>query len=152
MSSMAARLSAERPSRNAATRSRLGAGLARFCGTVLRGSALRATVGFFRQRERALVKRTARKAGGGGDFGHCIFERDADKRLSQQRLGVFCARNLGGRRRRNDDDELAAAFARSGALRQRFEVATPDFLMQLGQLAADGGFARAQAGRKVSER
>src|SRR5580704_18451973 len=143
MSSMAARLSAERPSRNAATRSRLGAGLG------LRTSVLRATAGFFRQRERALVKFAARQPGRGGDFGNCVFERDADKRVSQQRLGVFCARSLGGRRRRNDDNELAAAFSCRGALRQRFEVATPDFLMQLGQLAADGGFARTQTSGKV---
>ena len=42
--------------------------------------------------------------------------------------------------------------ARRAALRQRFQVAAPDFFVQLGQLATDRGFARAQSGRKVGQR
>src|ERR1700722_14041475 len=80
---MAARLSAERPSRNALTRSGRGAGFS--------GSARRAMAGFlcvFGERERALINLAPRQTGRVGHFGHRVFDRNAAERLAQQDFGI----------------------------------------------------------------
>src|SRR5580658_7888083 len=87
MSSMAARLSADRPSRNAATRSGRGPGLAGPSG-----SARRAITGVLTfvlgQRQRALIELPPRQAGGLGHFADGVLERNTGQRLAQHGVGV----------------------------------------------------------------
>ena len=58
---------------------------------------------------------------------------------------------VGGRR--DHDDDLAARLGAGRVVaRERGKIAAPHFLVQLGQLAADRGLARAEAGREIGER
>ena len=56
------------------------------------------------------------------------------------------------RRRADDENDLAARFAAGVFLRQRRELAAPDFLVDFGKLAAKRGLARAKPGREIGER
>ena len=56
-------------------------------------------------------------------------------------------------RRRDHDDHLAARFRAARVVGgERGEIAAPDFLVQLGELARDRGFARPEPGREIGER
>src|SRR5580692_7534918 len=144
---MAARLSAESPSRNAATRAGRGS-----CSTRSNGLARRAMVVLLRKRERSLIEIAARQSGGKRHFAHGILERNARQRLAQQRFGVISARLLLRGRWRDDEHDLTAQFAPcSISSRQRFEVAAPHFFVQLGKFAAQCGFTRSKSGGKVGE-
>ena len=53
-------------------------------------------------------------------------------------------------RRRDHDDHLAARFRAARVVGgERAEIAAPDFLVQLGELARDRGFARPKPGREI---
>src|SRR5262249_11139500 len=133
MSSMAARLSAEMPSLNAATRSCRGP-LVGFDGSIRR-AMIRPLLGFLRERQRALVDFAARQPSRLRPFAHGVLGRSTGKGLAQQYVHITNAGPL-RRRRPNDQHELAAQFARGHALGQGEEVAAADFLVQLGELAA----------------
>ena len=91
----------------------------------------------FRQIERALIDVAPRPAGGQGDFADSVFHRYANERIAQQLIDV----GIGGfdiGRRRDDDDDLAARLGIIGIVSgERCQIAAPDFLVKLGQFAAD---------------
>src|SRR5262245_6733471 len=55
--------------------------------------------------------------------------------------------------RRHDDHDLAARLVRlRGLARERAEIAAPNLLVELGELAADRGLARTKLRGEVGER
>ncbi len=71
--------------------------------------------------------------------------------MPQQQIRIAGAGPFRGWRA-DDQDELAAQFTARGALRQGDEVAAPDFLVHLGELAAQGGLAGTELGGEVGKR
>src|SRR5580704_6308912 len=150
---MAARLSADRPSLNAATRSGRAAGLvAGLAGLRWAGLARGGMIGLFAEFERALVKLAPRHAGDVGDFADGVLERYTRHRRAQQRVGLAGARLRRRLRRSDHENDFAARFAVYGILRQRCQIAAPDFFVQFGELAADRGFSRPKPGGEIGER
>ncbi len=115
-------------------------------------TARRGTAGLFAEFERALVKLAPRHAGHVGDFANGVFQRHPRQRRPQQAVSLAGARLCHGRRRPDDQHDLAAPLAVGGILRQRRQVAAPDFLVQLGELAADRGLPRAEPAGEVGQR
>src|SRR5580704_6188356 len=147
---MAARLSADRPSLNAATRSGRAAGL-RWAG-LARGGKIAGMIGLFAEFKRALIKLAPRHAGHFGDLAYGILERYARHRRAQQCVGLAGAR-LRRRPRRSDyQNDFAARLAVWRILRQRRQIAAPDFFVQLGELAADRSLAGPKPGVEIGER
>ena len=145
----AARLSAERPMRNATDALRARAAVGR---TERLSAARHASCHRLRERERALVDLAPRPAGDGGDLADGLFQRDARQRLAQQ--GVDVARSLAAAA---GGGAITSTISPRGSpagvvVRQRLEIAAPHLLVQLGELAADRGLARAEPGREVGER
>src|SRR5579862_8124535 len=123
MSSMAARLSAERPSLNAATRSCRGPLVGP--GGSIRRAMIRFPARFLGESQCALINFAARQPGCFRYFADGVLERGAGKGLPQQHVriadfGAFC------RRRPDDQHELAAHFRSGGAFCKTEKVAAPD--------------------------
>src|SRR6516165_5976392 len=147
MRNAAARLSAEIPVRNAIWRSGRGTWIGAARG---RSSVMVALLG---ECKRALVDAAAGFSGDGGDFGDGLLDRKALERLTQQRVEI-CRWQFGlpiGRR--HHDYDLAPRLLRLRSLaRERVEVAALNFLVELGELAADRGLAWAKLRGKIGER
>src|SRR5262249_39934053 len=143
----AARLSAEIPVRNAIWRSARGIWIGRARG---RSSAMVALLG---ECERALIDLAAGFSGDGGEFGGRRPGRKTRARPAPQR-GEIDRRELAvpiGRR--HDDRDLAPRLVGLRSLaRERAEIAAPDLLVELGELAADRGLARTKLRGEVGER
>ena len=105
-----------------------------------------------RERECALIEVAAGKPGRKRDFAHRILERNPREGLSQQCIGVIGARLLQRGWWRDDQNDFTARFAGlRQALCQGNEIAATNFLVQLGELAAQRHLARPQRFRKISE-
>src|SRR5215471_14777870 len=147
MRNAAARLSAEIPVRNAIWRSARGTWIGRARG---RSSAMVALLG---ECERALVDAAAGFSGDGGDFGDRLLDRKTLERLTQQRVEIGRWQFGWPIGRRHHDRDLAARLLRLRSLaRERAEIAAPDLLVELGELAADCGLARTELRGEVGER
>src|SRR5262245_49502445 len=147
MRNAAARLSAEIPVRNAIWRSARGTwiGLARGRSSVM--------VALLGECESTLIDLAAGLAGDGGDFGDRLFDRKSVERLTQQRVEIDRRQPAVSIWRRHDDHDLAARLVRlRGLARERAEIAAPDLLIELGELAADRGLARTKLRGKIGER
>ncbi len=152
MSNIAARLSAERPSWNALRRSGRGAGFERLSAARHVAPSRLCFLIVFGERQRALINLAPRQAGRIRHFGDGVFERNAGQRLAQQRFGIGRAHRRRRVRRRDDKDDLAARFVCRASLRQRREIAAADFLVQLGEFAAQRRLAVAESGGEIGER
>ena len=85
----------------------------------------------------ALIEVAARQSGRKRDFANGILKRDPGERLAQQRLGVGNAWLLLRRRGRDDENDFTAQFTPRGiSPGQRFEIAAPHLLVELGEFAA----------------
>src|SRR6516162_5283574 len=147
MRNAAARLSAEIPVRNAIWRSGRGTWIGAARG---RSSVMVALLG---ECKRALVDAAAGFSSDGGDFGDRLFDRKALERLTQQRVEIGRWQFSLPIGRRHHDHDLAARLLRLRRLaRERAEVAALNLLVELGELAADGGLARSQLRGKIGER
>src|SRR5262249_31070588 len=103
--------------------------------------------------ERALVDAAAGFAGDGGYFGKRLPDRKSGECLTQQRVQID-RRQLGvSVGPRPADPDLAARLVRLRSLaRERAEIAAPDLLIELGELAADRGLARTKLRGEIGER
>src|SRR5215467_3273212 len=147
MRNAAARLSAEIPVRNAIWRSGRGTWIGRARG---RSSA---TVALLGECKRALVDAAAGFSGDGGDFGDRLLDRKTLERLTQQRVEIGRWQFGWPIGRRHDDRDLAPRLVGLRSLaRERTEIAAPDLLVELGELAADCGLARTKLRGEVGER
>src|SRR5438128_3781293 len=147
MRNAAARLSAEIPVRNAIWRSARGIWIGRARG---RSSAMVVLLG---ECESTLIDLTAGLSGDGGDFGDRLLDRESVERLTQQRVEIDCRQPALPIGRRHDDHDLATRLVRLRSLaRERVEIAAPNLLVELGELAADCGLARTKVRGKVGER
>src|SRR5262245_3769622 len=147
MRNAAARLSAEIPVRNAIWRSARGTwiGLARGRSSVM--------VALLGECESTLIDLATGLAGDGGDFGDRLFDRKSVERLTQQRVEIDRRQGAVPIWRRHDDHDLAARLVRLRSLaRERAEIAAPNLLIELGELAADRGLARTKLRGKIGER
>src|SRR5260221_5415847 len=103
--------------------------------------------------ERALVDPAAGFSGDGGDFGDGLLDRKTLERLTQQRIEIGRSHLGLPIGRRHDDHDLAPRLLRlRRRAREHAEFAAPDFLVELGELAADRGLARTKLRRKIGER
>src|SRR5262249_4599947 len=92
-------------------------------------------------------------AGDGGDFGDRLLDRKSVERLTQQRVEIDRRQLAVPIRRRHDDHDLAARLVRLRSLaRERAEIAAPDLLVELGELAAERGLARTKLRGEIGER
>src|ERR1700742_2340930 len=92
-----------------------------------------------RERERALIDLAARTPGGERHFADGVFHRHAGERIAQELIHIGRAAVI-VRRRPDDDDDLTARLrALRVVLRERVEIAASHLLVQLRQLAANGG-------------
>src|SRR5262245_33790639 len=147
MRNAAARLSAEIPVRNAIWRSARGIWIGRARG---RSSAMIALLG---ECESTLIDLAAGFSGDGGDFGDRLLDRKSVERLPQQRVEIDRRQLAVPIGWRHDDHDLAARLVGlRGLARERVEIATPDLLVELGELAADRGLARTKLRGEVGER
>ncbi len=107
----------------------------------------------FSQFECALIDIAARASGGERDFADRVLDRHAVERLAQHVVDIGVGSFLFRRRRDHDDDLAARLAALRIIMRQSRQIAAPDFLVQLGQFAADGRFAArlGLAARSASE-
>src|SRR6266404_5268443 len=105
------------------------------------------------ERERALIDPTAGLSGDGGDFGDGLLDRKTLERLTQQRIEIGRSHLGLPIGRRHDDHDLAPRLLRlRRRAREHAELAAPDFLVELGELAADRGLARTKLRGKIGER
>src|SRR5215831_12524175 len=147
MRNAAARLSAEIPVRNAIWRSGRGTwiGVARGRSWVM--------VALLGECECTLVDPAAGLSGDGGDFGDGLLDRKALERLTQQRVEIGRWQFDLSIGRRHHDHDLAPRLLRCrGLARERVEVAALNFLVELGELAADRSLARTKLRGKIGER
>src|SRR5262249_50996892 len=143
MRNAAARLSAEIPVRNAIWRSTRG---------IWRGRSS-AMVALLVECERALIDLAAGFSGDGGDFGDRLLDRKSLERLTQQRVEIDrCQLAVPIGRRHHDRDLAARLVCLRSLARERTEVAAPDLLVELRELAADCGLARTKLRGEVGER
>src|SRR5579871_180175 len=153
MRKAAARLSAESPVRNAATRSGAATFAVRLAGasSVFVMAALRADLLCDRKRPRVDFSAWA----SGQLEGMCdrILDAAMEKRLAQKVVQRLCAQLVRVRERTTDyQHKLATGLALVCVLRQLGQCRAPDLLVQLGQFAADRGLARAHDVCEIAER
>ncbi len=102
------------------------------------------------ERKCALIDLAARLAGDRRDLGHRLLDAEPAERVAQQRIDVH---RLGQLLRRGDHDHELAAGLRVARIvcGKLVEIAASHLLVQLGELPTQGGRARAELRRKISE-
>src|SRR5262249_22830735 len=109
----------------------------------LSGSARRAIVAVFAQRQRGAINFAAWAAGGMRYFVDGVFYREPRKRIAQEALGIRHAYLRLGSRWRDHNDDLAAQELAGACLRKCGKVAAFDLFMQFGQFPAPSRLALA---------
>src|SRR5579862_8188297 len=152
MSQAAARLSAEIPTRNAASFSgrawRLETGFAVRRGAGGASSCIARLLG---QRKRALIDLAARPPRRQRHLADRVLDRDAEKRAAQQIVDLAGIGFIIGRRR-DDDHELAAGLGAARVNAREFVKRVASYLfVQFGQFAAERGGAAAEPAGKIGK-
>ena len=94
----------------------------------------------FGERQRALIDLAARTPGHGRDLAHRLLDRNPPQGLPQQGVDIG-ALGLGRAAAARSRSRSRRAALRSRVVRPGREIAAADLLVELGELAADGGLA-----------